>query len=277
MTKAATTGFGSREVAVKGFKCNAIAEVSASVMRNLIGNCLVVGFCVLPLRSQDFTSEVHRLSRSFETNLEYEYILTFPSGYESNLEVDWPLILYLHGGGTPKLDRYKSRLSAFSNLPAIVLAPLCPPSPDGPLYSNWHWKMLGELVREVSETHRVDPKRRTVMGHSMGGSAAWEMPFHEPDLFTKSVVIAGVAHPWSLRHFPKIPVWVFVGAEDYMRKEQQETVTSAKRFGVDVVETVWPEADHGGVLGRAKNYSRLLDWLVTDAELRKALPPEEKE
>lgn len=109
----------------------------------------------------------------------------------------------------------------------------------------------------------------------MGGSAAWELPFHQPDLFSKSVVVAGVAHPWSLRHFPKIPVWVFVGAEDYMRKEQQETVSSAKRFGVDVVETVWPSTDHGGILGRVKSYPRVLDWLVGETDLRVQDPPVE--
>ena len=45
---------------------------------------------------------------------------------------------------------------------------------------------------------------------SMGGSGAWKLPFYEQDLFAKSVVIAGVCHPWSLRHYPKIPVWAFV-------------------------------------------------------------------
>ena len=60
----------------------------------------------------------------------------------------------------------------------------------------------------------------------------------------------------------------FVGAKDYMRKEQQETVTSAKRFGVDVVETVWKGADHGGIFRNAMSDQRMLDWLVKDQDFR---------
>jgi hypothetical protein len=81
-------------------------------------------------------------------------------------------------------------------------------------------------------------------------------------------VTAGVCHLWSLRHYPTVPVWVFVGAKDYMRKEQQETVTSAKRFGVDVVETVWKGADHGGIFRNAMSDQRMLDWLVKDQDFR---------
>jgi acetyl esterase/lipase len=67
---------------------------------------------------------------------------------------------------------------------------------------------------------------------------------------------------------PKIPVWVFVGADDYMRKEQQETVTSARRFGVEVVETIWPNANHGGIFKHARAHQPMLDWLVGDEDLR---------
>jgi hypothetical protein len=59
-------------------------------------------------------------------------------------------------------------------------------------------------------------------------------------------------------------VWGFVGAGDYMRKEQQEAVTSAKRFGVNVVETVRKGADHGGIFRNAMSDHTMLDWLVKD-------------
>jgi hypothetical protein len=50
--------------------------------------------------------------------------------------------------------------------------------------------------------------------------------------------IAAVAEAGGIRDLVCETVWAFVDAEDYMRKEQQETITSAKLFGVDVVETV---------------------------------------
>ena len=58
-----------------------------------------------------------------------------------------------------------------------------------------------------------------------------------------------------------------------MRKEQQETVTSAKRFHVDVVETVWSNTDHGGIFRNAMAYERMLNWLVQGDDLRVAAEP----
>jgi predicted peptidase len=208
------------------------------------------------------------VERDYTTKLTYRCIVTVPDAYEDDKERKLPMILFLHGGGTPKPEQLKQSIRGLTDLPAIVVAPLCPPSPDGPRHQNWDWRQLGEVVREISTMYRVDAKKRSVIGFSMGGSGAWELPSFEPELFTKSVVIAGVCHPWSLRHYPKIPVWVFVGADDYMRKEQQETVTSAKRFGVDVVETVWKGADHGGIFRNAISDQTMLDWLVKDQDLR---------
>jgi len=184
------------------------------------------------------------------------------------------MILFLHGGGMPKPEQLQRSIRPLTKLPAIVVAPLCPHSPDGPRYTNWEWKPLGEVVREIDKKYRVDEKKRSVIGFSMGGSGAWELPSYEQDLFTKCVVIAGVCHPWSLRHYPKTHVWVFVGEKDYMRKEQQETVTSAKRFGVDVVETVWSGAGHGGIFKNAMAYQRMLNWLVQGDDLRVATEPQ---
>ncbi len=212
----------------------------------------------------------HVIERDLSTKLTYRCVVSVPVQYEAQQGRSWPTILWLHGGGSPKPEQLKRSIRWLADLPAIVVAPICPPSPDGGLYTNWNWKMLGHVVREISSKYRVDPKMRSVIGFSMGGSGAWEIPFYEPELFSKVVVIADVCHPWSLRHYPKIPVWAFVGAEDYMRKEQQETITSAKRFGVDVVETVWPGANHGGIYARARSYQPVLDWLVSDEDVRLA-------
>ncbi len=209
------------------------------------------------------------LEKTLTTKLKYQCFVTTPKGYEDDTARDWPMILFLHGGGSPKPEELKNSMGWLTDLPAIVVVPICPPSEEGWQFQNWNWKMLGELVREIDKQYQVDPKMRSVIGFSMGGSGAWELPFHEPKLFSKSVVIAGLCHPWSLRHFPKIPVWDFVGEKDYMRKEQEETVSSARRFGVDVVQTTWKGADHGGIFKNAKSYQRMLDWLVTNEDLRR--------
>ncbi len=227
---------------------------------------------LLILMSSDFSAAAelgeHVVERTYRTQLTYRCIVSVPDEYQADDARQWPMILFLHGGGSPKSDRLKKTIHRLTRLPAVVVAPICPPSPDGPRYQKWDWKQLGEVVREISKKYRIDAERRSVIGFSMGGSGAWELPSYEPELFTKCVVIAGVCHPWSLRHYPMTRVWVFVGEKDYMRKEQQETVTSAQRFDVDVVETVWAGADHGGIFRLAMAYPRMLEWLVADEDLR---------
>ena len=233
-----------------------------------------VGFSLLILcglseiRASGAETREQIVERTYSRNLQYRCLVSVPDGYQADGTQRWPLVLFLHGGGTPKQDRLLQSIRGLTGLPAIVVAPLCPTSPDGPRYTNWDWKHLGEVVRDIGEEYRIDENLRSVIGFSMGGSGAWELPSFEQKLFTKSVVIAGVCHPWSLRQYQKTQVWVFVGAKDYMRKEQQETVTSARRFGVDVVETVWEDADHGGIFRNVMSYQRALDWLVTAEDLR---------
>jgi predicted peptidase len=91
-----------------------------------------------------------------------------PAGYDAESEREWPTILFLHGGSIPEEDRLQAMIHTLTGLQAIVVAPICPQSPEGGLYTNWHWRMLGQLVREVSSTYRVDAKRRSVIGFSMG-------------------------------------------------------------------------------------------------------------
>lgn len=216
-----------------------------------------------------------QVERDGDPRLVYDYLVKLPEGYTDEPDRTWPLILYLHGGGSPTPEGLRRTVAPLTELPAVVVAPTCAASPRGWRYMNWDWWILGDLVEEVSAQHRVDPSRRAVIGFSMGGSAAWELPFYQPALFSKSVVLAGVCHPWSLRHYPKIPVWAFVGAEDFMRKEQQETITSARRFEVDVVETVWAGRDHGGIHRAAMGHAPMLQWLVSDEDLRSEAPPTE--
>ncbi|WP_145289674.1 alpha/beta hydrolase-fold protein [Rosistilla oblonga] len=215
------------------------------------------------------------VERTYSETLQYRCLINLPDAYQTDKSRRWPLILFLHGGGNPTPAELKASIRGLLGLPAVVVAPICPPSQYGDRYTNWDSMQLGEVAREVGKEFRIDENRRSVIGFSMGGSGAWELPSYEQDLFSKSVVIAGLCHPWSLRHYPKTQVWVFVGEEDYMRKEQQETVSSAKRFKVDVVETVWAGADHGGIFKNAMSYQRMLNWHVQDEDLRleQQMPP----
>jgi len=237
-----------------------------------VATALFVLICIGKTRASEAEFRELVVERTFTETSLYRCLISVPDEYEADDDRRWPLVMFLHGGGNPKLESLKASIRGLANLPAIVVAPICPPSKYGDRYTNWNWRQLGDVVRRMGKDYRIDENRRSVIGFSHGGSGAWELPSFEDKLFTKCVVIAGVCHPWSLRHYPKIKVWVFVGAKDYMRKEQQETVTSAKRFNVDVVETVWEGADHSGIFKNAMSYQRMLDWLVKDEDLRVVQP-----
>ena len=140
---------------------------------------------VLLIAAHVSASEIqeHVVERTYTTKLTYRCLVSLPEDYEVDKDRKWPMILFLHGGGLPKANQLKRSIGSLTKLPAIVVAPLCPPSPDGPRNTKWEWKPLGEVVREISKKYRVDEKTRSVIGFSMGGSGAWELPSYEQKLF----------------------------------------------------------------------------------------------
>jgi hypothetical protein len=95
------------------------------------------------------------------------------------------------------------------------------------------------------------------------------MPFYNKQMFSKVVVIAGVAEPWAILNYPKgVQVWVFIGENDRLAKEQQNTVDCAKRFKVDVVRTLMRGVDHKEARTRAMEHPSIAKWLVSDEDLR---------
>ena len=71
----------------------------------------------------------HVVERAYTTKLTYRCIVSLPDDYEADKERQWPMILFLHGGGMPKAEQLKRSIGPLTKLPAIVVAPLCPPSP----------------------------------------------------------------------------------------------------------------------------------------------------
>ena len=47
---------------------------------------------------------VHVIERKSSQELSYRCLASVPEGYDPNGERHWPLILFLHGGGTPSAE-----------------------------------------------------------------------------------------------------------------------------------------------------------------------------
>jgi pimeloyl-ACP methyl ester carboxylesterase len=106
------------------------------------------------------------------------------------------MIVYLHGGGgTAKL--VKRQFAPHRDRPFVILAPICSPAEDDvpEYYTKWDPEIVGAIMKKVITEHSIDTVNCFLMGFSMGGSGAWELPFYHPELFRRVVVMSGSCHP----------------------------------------------------------------------------------
>ena len=194
------------------------------------------------------TQQVHTLQREVAHKVQIQYLLFLPKGYEKSSE-RWPLILYLHGGSVRGDDISQMRklgiaqkVEANPDFPFIVISPQCH---KGEIWTDV--AALGAVLDEVARTHRVDPDRIYVTGHSMGGRGALYAAYKMPHRFA-AVVALGLYSPitaWAEK-LAAVPLWLFHGPNDQFTplKEVEELTQAVKAAGGHPQLTVLPERDH---------------------------------
>jgi len=212
-----------------------------------------------------------RLKR--EENLEINYLLFLPQGYDAKSEKRWPLILFLHGSGERGNDVWKvathgppKNVMSKADFPFIVVSPQCP---EGRIWSN---DKLLPLLDEITRNYAVDKSRIYLTGLSMGGYGTWSLGLSHPELFAAIVPICGggefISPFLSSRDKPEalrsLGIWAFHGAKDPVvpLSETERMVELTKRLGVKEVKlTVYPEAGHDAWTETYKN-PKLYQWLL---------------
>ena len=177
---------------------------------------------------------------------------------------DWPLIVYLHGGGgkgdnegdalNEWLDRQPIAQTVRDRpewFPALVLVPRCPegkiwsPVPQDPVQSEWRLRRHGRepipdaeahvtaAIEAVSESYAVDADRITIAGHSMGGEGSIRYAAIHADRIAGVAPSAGSAVfvPEDAQALARIGVWIFQGENDRI-----STVALARRM-VDAIRS----------------------------------------
>ena len=192
--------------------------------------------------------QTHTLQREVAHKIEIQYLLFLPNGYEKDTE-KWPLILYLHGGSARGNDISQMRklgltkkVEADPNFPFIVVSPQCH---QGEIWTDM--AALGAVLDDVALSHRVDPDRVYITGHSMGGRGVLYAASKMPDRFA-AVVSLGPSSPitaWAEK-LATVPLWLFHGRNDQFTplKEIEELVQAMKRAGGNPQLTVLPGRDH---------------------------------
>lgn len=194
-----------------------------------------------------------------------KYYLYYPEGYDSDVDKEFGLLLFLHGGGESggDLDELKESgppklLVEGKQFPFLVLAPQNPHKRKW-----WDTKAVMKLLDSVIETNRVDLDRIYLTGLSRGGSAAWAISTQYPEKFAALAVVCGMA-PLPYAHWidKKMPIWVFHGDQDEVIsvEESDKMVAKLKEMQYDVKYTRYEGVGHNS-WGRAYTDDSLYKWL----------------
>jgi len=163
---------------------------------------------------QPLLATVHSFEQEVILHANFQYLVYLPQDYGEPSNQEWPLVLYLHGGGARGDDLDKVRKIGIPKLieegrtfPFVVVAPQLP--------TNDHWPadMLHALLIDVIKKHRIDKRRVYLTGQSRGGFGTWELGASYPDLFAAVVPISGRGIH-SVCRLKDVPVWIFHGERD---------------------------------------------------------------
>ena len=182
------------------------------------------------------------------------YLLYLPQDYTADGGREWPLILFLHGGGERGSDLQLVKrhgipklLEHGGHLPFVVVAPQCPED------STWsvEARAVMALLDEVSRSHAVDANRIYLTGLSLGGYGTWHLATLHPRRFAAIAPVCGggmwlYGFPERVGALKDVPVWAFHGAKDpTVPLEESTTMVDALReAGGDARLTVYPDAQH---------------------------------
>jgi len=207
-------------------------------------------------------------------------LVYLPPGYDAEPDRAWPLVVFLHGSG----DRGDNGLAIAQNSPfryvtqgnrldAIVVAPLL--AADQPTFPTAY---LDGVLDDALATLRVDPRRVTLTGLSMGGESTYRFARHRPETFAAIAVLCGfdaaefsAAIGWGYTAITDpaagligTPVRVIHGRDDTIvpLSAAQATVDALVTAGVDVEFTILEHHDHD-VWSDTYADPAFYDWLLT--------------
>jgi predicted peptidase len=166
------------------------------------------------------------------------YLISYPEGYERDT-ADWPLVLFLHGGGEggSDLERVKTHglpkhVSAGERFPFVTLAPQ-----NRHLRGFWDVTALGQLLDSIQATSSIDPDRIYLTGMSRGGLGAWMLAMQYPGRFAALAPVCGaVPASYTIWIEKDLPIWAFHGADDglILPSESVNMIEALRQRGMEI-------------------------------------------
>ena len=165
-------------------------------------------------------------TRAYRSHLDgslQRYVIAVPPAYGADPERVWPLVVAAHGLNYTPEDMARIAL-ALPTRPGAALAMASPldfpfkdpgaivVSPDG--YGDAGHRPPGEVdtlrvIDEVRRAYRIDPQRISITGFSLGGSVAFWVPLHYPDVFSAAAPLCGYpnVHEYSSVRYARKRPW----------------------------------------------------------------------
>jgi len=157
----------------------------------------------------------------------HQYAVFVPRQYDPNQK--WPVVLFLHGAGEKGTDprwllsgQLSVALEKWPETPFIAVFPQCEDLTSRALTG---WLADGsdglramKILDQVEQDYSIDPKRRILLGWSMGGYGAWSLAARYPEKWSAVMALAGGAiHdqlPLQGLAERKTPVWAISAQDD---------------------------------------------------------------
>ena len=231
-------------------------------------NKLYILVLILFAQSCSGQSKARLVDAELKTVIEesFSYYLYFPEQYEEEKDREFPLLLFLHGGGESgdslvaiKRNGPPKLITQGKKFPFLILAPQNPHRKKW-----WDTKALVQLLDTIIANNHVDKDRIYLTGLSRGGGAAWELVVQYPEKFAALAVVCGMTPvPYASWIDKDLPIWVFHGEEDKSIpiSESETMVSRLKSMGYNVKFTRYPGVGHDSWVP-AYNTEGLYDWFM---------------
>jgi predicted peptidase len=199
-----------------------------------------------------------------------DYFLYLPQGYDG--VQDFPLLLFLHGGGERGSDLQMLKANGIPRLiaegqhfPFVIAAPQCP------LPYRWpdQIESLAALVEELASTYRIDRRRIYLTGLSQGGCGTWHLGMRYAHLFAALLPVCGY-RPYTYGYKEKslplrdMPIWTFHGVSDEIVdvSETDKLVEGLREHGSAIRYTRMEGVNHSGCWERVYAMPEIYEWLL---------------
>ena len=192
--------------------------------------------------------------------------LYLPRGYHASTRA-WPLVVFLHGSGErgEDLERVKAHgLPKHAGQGADYPFILC--SPQLEAGRRWSPETLHAVLPALRLHGRIDPRRTTATGLSLGGHGVWEWATAYPQDLAAIAPVCGFGEPEDLCRMRQVPVRAYHGDADTVvpLAAQQACVDALRACGGKVEWIVLHGVGHDAWT-RAYADPALVPWLMAQA------------